>query len=80
MNDLSDLERAIAVAEVSGLEMGYDIIMAAAKRTVRASRAGNACPSCGIINSGAHYCMGRKMNQIQNPWAGTSFMNIKETK
>lgn len=41
MYTLSQLERAIAVSEGLSPEMGYDVLLAAAKRYVRANRGRN---------------------------------------
>lgn len=67
MNDIQVLERAVAVAENMEPSIGYDVLLAAAKRYIRSQRvypvggsvSSNRCPSCGQYNAGAHYCTGR---------------------
>lgn len=68
LNDIQVLERAISVAENMEPVIGYDVLLAAAKRYVRSQRVypvgggavgSNRCPSCGQYNAGAHYCVGK---------------------
>lgn len=66
--DISALERAVSIAEGVEPQVGYDILLAASKRYIRGQRAKpqqNICPSCGLINMGAHFCVGRSGSGTQ---------------
>jgi len=73
-NEMSDLERAIAVAEASNVEVGYAVLLAAAKRSVRASR---GCKMCGGHYTGAHYCPGKSPGfENYKPWTGVDINKV----
>lgn len=65
--NLEALERAVAVAEGLQPDVGYDVLLAAAKRFIRASRGPQPCPSCGTYYQGAHFCPGRSGSDIAYP-------------
>lgn len=67
---LDALERAVAVAEGLQPDVGYDVLLAAAKRFIRASRGPQPCPTCGSYIQGAHFCPGRSGSGIAYPGGG----------
>lgn len=66
-SNVEALERAIAVAEALQPDVGYDVLLAAAKRFIRNSRGIQPCPSCGLHINGAHFCVGRQSGDKAYP-------------